>query len=65
MTLNELKPGSRCYVKRLAARDHLGQRLMDMGLCPGLYLRGDPLLSLFLQASPGWWQARPPQSEKI
>ncbi|WP_211341246.1 FeoA family protein [Desulfoglaeba alkanexedens] len=39
MTLDELKPGSLCYVKRLAARDHLGQRLMDMGLYPGLYLR--------------------------
>jgi ferrous iron transport protein A len=39
MTLDELKPGSRCYVKRLAARDHLGQRLVDMGLYPGLNLR--------------------------
>lgn len=39
MTLNELKPGSRGRIKRLSVRDRLGQRLMDMGIYPGLQLR--------------------------
>lgn len=39
MTLNQLKPGSRCRITRLSVRDRLGQRLMDMGIYPGLHLR--------------------------
>jgi ferrous iron transport protein A len=39
MTLDELKPGNRCCIKRLSVRDRLGQRLMDMGIYPGLALR--------------------------
>ncbi|HDI60130.1 MAG TPA: ferrous iron transport protein A [Desulfobacteraceae bacterium] len=39
MTLDELKPGGWCQIKRISVRDRLGQRLMDMGLCPGLHLR--------------------------
>lgn len=39
MTLNQLKPGNICRIKRLSARDKLGQRLMDMGVYPGLRLR--------------------------
>lgn len=38
MTLNELKPGSRCRIKCLSARDKLGQRLLDMGVYPGMQL---------------------------
>lgn len=38
MTLDELKPGSRCRIKRLSARDKLGQRLLDMGVYPGMRL---------------------------
>jgi Fe2+ transport system protein FeoA len=32
LTLNDLKPGIECLVKKLNARDKLGQRLMDMGV---------------------------------
>ncbi len=39
MTLDELKPGSECRIKRLSVRDKLGQRLMDMGVYPGLRLK--------------------------
>ncbi len=39
MTLDELKPGNRCRIRRLSVRDRLGQRLMDMGIYPGLALR--------------------------
>lgn len=35
MTLDELKPGDACRIKRLSVRDKLGQRLMDMGVYPG------------------------------
>ena len=38
MTLDELKPGSACRIKRLSVRDKLGQRLMDMGVYPGRQL---------------------------
>jgi ferrous iron transport protein A len=36
MTLDQLKPGSEGRIKRLSIRDKLGQRLMDMGVYPGL-----------------------------
>jgi ferrous iron transport protein A len=39
MTLDELKPGSEGRIKRLSAGDKLGQRLMDMGIYPGLRLK--------------------------
>ena len=39
MTLDDMKPGSECLVKKLTARDKLGQRLTDMGVYPGLKLK--------------------------
>jgi len=38
MTLDELGPGSTCRIKKLSARNKLGQRLMDMGVYPGMRL---------------------------
>ena len=38
MTLDQLKPGNKCRVRRLSARDKLGQRLLDMGIYPGMLL---------------------------
>jgi len=39
MTLDELKPGNKCRIKKLSARDKLGQRLLDMGVYPGTQLK--------------------------
>jgi len=39
MNLNDLKPGSMCQVKKLNAKSRLGQRLMDMGIYPGIRLK--------------------------
>jgi len=39
MTLDDLRPGSECLVKKLNAHDKLGQRLMDMGVYPGLEMK--------------------------
>ncbi|MGD8387074.1 MAG: FeoA family protein [Desulfobacteraceae bacterium] len=39
MTLDQLKPGSKGRVKQLSTRDKLGQRLLDMGVYPGLTLK--------------------------
>jgi ferrous iron transport protein A len=39
MTLDQLKPGNTARIKRLSARDKLGQRLLDMGVYPGLELK--------------------------
>ncbi len=39
LTLDDLKPGIECLVKKLNAKDKLGQRLMDMGVYPGLRLK--------------------------
>lgn len=39
MTLDEMKPGSEGRIKRLSVRDKLGQRLVDMGIYPGLRLK--------------------------
>ncbi|MBN1140456.1 MAG: ferrous iron transport protein A [Deltaproteobacteria bacterium] len=39
MTLDQMRPGSRGRIKRLSVRDKLGQRLMDMGIYPGLELK--------------------------
>lgn len=38
MTLDRLKPGDRGIIKKLSIKDKLGQRLMDMGIYPGLTL---------------------------
>ena len=39
MTLDQMKPGSEGCIKRLSVHDKLGQRLMDMGIYPGLQLK--------------------------
>lgn len=39
MTLDQMKPGDEARIKRLSVRDKLGQRLMDMGIYPGLILK--------------------------
>ncbi|OPY70691.1 MAG: Ferrous iron transport protein A [Syntrophorhabdaceae bacterium PtaU1.Bin034] len=39
MTLDQLKPGSECRIKRLLSRDKLGRRLLAMGIYPGLSMR--------------------------
>ena len=39
MTLDQLKPGNHCRITGLSIKDQLGQRLMDMGIFPGLDLR--------------------------
>ena len=39
MTLDELTPGSECRITKLSIGDKLGQRLMDMGIFPGLSLK--------------------------
>ena len=46
MTLNELNTQTPCRVTRVNARGMLGQRLADMGFCPGeeiLFVRKAPL----------------------
>lgn len=46
MTLNELNTQTPCRVTRVTARGMLGQRLADMGFCPGeeiLFVRKAPL----------------------
>jgi len=39
MTLDEIKPGQECEVVDTTVGGMLGQRLMDMGLYPGLTVR--------------------------
>ncbi len=39
MTLDQLKPGNGCRIRNLSVQDRLGQRLMDMGIYPGLELK--------------------------
>lgn len=39
MTLDQLRPGSEARIKRLSIGDKLGQRLMDMGIYPGLRMK--------------------------
>lgn len=46
MTLNELNTQTPCRVTRVNAKGMLGQRLADMGFCPGeeiLFVRKAPL----------------------
>lgn len=47
MTLNELKPGSSCRIKKIRVRGIVGQRLRDMGFHPGIdidVVRNAPLV---------------------
>jgi len=39
MTLDQLKPGDQGTIKKLSSRDKLGQRLIDMGIYPGMQIR--------------------------
>ena len=39
MTLDALKPGRVYHIGKLAARNELGRRLVDMGADPGLMLK--------------------------
>jgi ferrous iron transport protein A len=39
MTLDQLKPGDHACVKKLSCRDRLGQRLIGMGMYPGMCIR--------------------------
>ncbi len=39
MVLEQMKPGSECFIKKLSSTDKLGQRLLDMGLYPGIKLK--------------------------
>jgi len=39
MTLDQIKPGEQCRIKKLSAWDKLCQRLMDMGVYPGLRVK--------------------------
>ncbi len=50
LSLDSLKPGDKCRVKAIGARDEIRQRLLDMGILPGVELdierraaSGDPL----------------------
>ncbi len=45
-TLNSLKPKDHCIITKLSDTDRLGQRLLDLGIYPGLsvqILRNAPL----------------------
>ncbi len=39
MTLDQVKPGGKCRIKSLSVRDRLSQRLLDMGVYPGLSVK--------------------------
>ncbi|HPA13738.1 MAG TPA: FeoA family protein [Desulfobacterales bacterium] len=39
MTLDQMRPGNECLIKKIAIRNKLGQRLLDMGVYPGLRLK--------------------------
>lgn len=38
-TLDQMTPGTSCRISSLSARDKLGQRLLDMGVYPGLEIK--------------------------
>jgi len=47
MSLDEIRPGERCRIKRIMASGLLGQRLLDMGFIPGVeieVIRNAPLV---------------------
>lgn len=39
MTLDQMKPGNECLIRQVDTRNKLGQRLLDMGVYPGLKLK--------------------------
>ncbi len=39
MVLSDLNPGNSCTITNLFAKDRLGQRLLDLGIFPGVSLR--------------------------
>ena len=39
MVLSDLIPGNTCTITRLRAQDRLGQRLLDLGIFPGVELK--------------------------
>lgn len=39
MVLSDLIPGNSCTIKNLHAKDRLGQRLLDLGIYPGVELK--------------------------
>lgn len=39
MTLDTIKPGEECFIKKLTVRGKLGQRLTDMGVYSGMRLK--------------------------
>ncbi|WP_353116107.1 FeoA family protein [Nitratidesulfovibrio sp.] len=39
MTLCDVDPGARCVISRMTATGSLGQRLADLGFCPGVEVR--------------------------
>ncbi|MFH1135296.1 MAG: FeoA family protein [Pseudomonadota bacterium] len=39
MTLDRLKPGDQALITNLSIRDKLGQRLVDMGVYPGMRIK--------------------------
>lgn len=46
MTLAELSPMQKCRIKEITAEGLLGQRLLDLGFCPGtdvVFIRKAPL----------------------
>ncbi len=46
MTLDEMRPREHCTITKLSDSDRLGQRLLDLGIYPGLavqILRNAPL----------------------
>lgn len=48
--LNTLKPGDKCLIMEIKATGITGQRLMDLGLIPGVVIevvRNAPLVGLF------------------
>ena len=47
MSLDEIRPGERCRIKRIMASGLLGQRFLDMGFIPGVeieVIRNAPLV---------------------
>ncbi len=38
MTLDQMEPGSKCFIRKLDTRDKVGARLLVMGVYPGTTL---------------------------
>ncbi len=39
MTLDQIKPGNECRIEKLTIHKQLGQRLLDMGVYPGMRIK--------------------------